>query len=73
MKREKLINAQQKEKLLRVFEYLKKELKTGTSRETKGSKDFTSEKFCMSAEGTFGGEQTTDVSLRRKMKQPDVL
>ena len=35
MKREQMINAQLKERLLRMIEYLEKDLKTETSIETK--------------------------------------
>ena len=50
MKKEQMINAQLKEKLLRINEYLEKDLKTENSSETKRSHDFKSDKFCMFAE-----------------------
>ena len=66
MKREKMISAQQKERLLRMIEYLEKDLKTETSTETKGSNDFTSDDFCMFVGKTCGGGKTVDVVTKEE-------
>ena len=60
-KREQLINAQKKKEILRVIEYLEKDLETKASSGTKGSKSLTSDIFCMIAGTTGEREQTTDV------------
>ena len=61
MKKVQMIHAQQKERLLRMIEYLEKDLKTETSSETKRSNSLTSDKFCMFAGRTCGKEKTVDV------------
>ena len=61
-----MINAQLKKELLIVIEYLEKDLKTETSSETKGSNDFTSNKFCMFAGRTCEGGQTADVVTKEE-------
>ena len=54
-------NAQLKEEMLRMIEYLEKELKTEASSGTKGSKSLTSDIFCMFVGTTGEREQITDV------------
>ena len=54
MKREKMTNARLKEELLRMIEYLEKDLKTETSSEAKRSNDLKIENFCMFAGRTCG-------------------
>ena len=60
-KKEQMINAQEKKRLLKVIEYLEKDLETEASSGTKGSKSLASDIFCMFV-GTIGEkEQTADV------------
>ena len=63
MKKEQMIHAQQKERLLKMIEFLEKNLKTETSSETKRSNDFTSGDFCKFAEKMRRLEQRMDVQL----------
>ena len=57
------MHAQWKERLLRMIEYLEKDLKTETSSETKRSNEFTSDDFCVFAEKLRKFEQRMDVQL----------
>ena len=66
MKREKMINAQLKEKILRMIKCLEKDLKTKKSSETKRPNDFTSDDFCMFAGRTCGEGQTADVVTKEE-------
>ena len=66
MKKEKMINAQLKEKLLKINDYLEKDLKTKISSETKRSHDFKSDKFCMFVGRTRGEGQTADIVIKEE-------
>ena len=66
MKKEKLINSQLKERLLRMIDYLEKDLKTKTSSGTKRSNGLTSDKFCMFAGKSCRGEKTADVVTKEE-------
>ena len=61
-----MINAHQKEKLLRMIEYLEKDLKTKTSSETKRSKGHTFNKIFMFAGRTCEDGKTVDVVTKEE-------
>ena len=73
MKKEKMIHAQQRERLLRMIEYLEKDLKIENSSEKKRSTDFTSDKFCMFVGRKYGGGQTVDVVTKEENGTPRYL
>ena len=66
MKKDQMTNAQLKEILLKMIEYLEKELKTKASSETKGSNGLTYNKFCMFARKTRRGGKTVDVVTKEE-------
>ena len=72
-KKEKMTNAQLKEEILRMLEYLEKNLETEASSGTKGSKSLTSDIFCMFARITCGREQPANVVTEKENGTTDVL
>ena len=60
------MNAQKKEEMLRMIDYLEKDLKTEASSETRGSKSLTFDIFCMFAGTTGEKEQTADVVIEEE-------
>ena len=61
-----MTNAQLKEKILRMIEYLEKDLKTEASSGNKGSKSLTFDIFCVFAGRACGRKQTVDVVIEKE-------